>query len=145
MCANAMCWSVCHFSIFAKTSCPMPLLLTLSPFDQSLGLHMQISAPFCFDCGRMARRSNQNSIRSSPSIRSKSDGAGPGVRSTVMYGAFGRTRSRVSLFKFLSMLEWFVRVVLMSYFFNAHVESATQVSRCAKRRSWMKQKKRGGK
>ena len=63
----------------------------------------------------MARRTNQNSIPSSPSspsIRSKSDGAGPGVRSTVMYGAFGRTRSRVSLFKFLSMLEWFVRVTL---------------------------------
>ena len=40
------------------------------------------------DRGRMARRSDQNSIRSSPSIpsiRSKSDGAGPGVRSTVMY------------------------------------------------------------
>ena len=38
---------------------------------------------------RMARRSNQNSIPSSPSnpsSRSKSDGAGPGVRSTVMYG-----------------------------------------------------------
>ena len=37
----------------------------------------------------MARRSNQNSIPSSPSIpssRSKSDGAGPGVRSTVMNG-----------------------------------------------------------
>ena len=42
------------------------------------------------DLARMARRSNQNSIRSSPSIpsnRSKSDGAGPGVRRTVMYGA----------------------------------------------------------
>ena len=31
----------------------------------------------------------------------------------------------------------------LSCFFNAHVESATQVIRCAKRRSWMKQKKRG--
>ena len=70
----------------------------------------------------MARRSNQNSIRSSPSspsIRSKSDDAGPGVRSTVMYGAFGRTRSRVSLFKFLSMnmLEWVV-VVLFELLFQ---------------------------
>ena len=71
--------------------------------------------------GRMARRSNQNSIRSSPSspsIRSKSDGAGPGVRSTVMYGAFGRTRSRVSLFKFLSLFEWFVQVVLFELLFQ---------------------------
>ena len=33
----------------------------------------------------------------------------------------------------------------LSCFFNAHVESATQVILCAKRRSWMKQKKRGGK
>ena len=64
-----------------------------------------------------------------------------------MYGAFGRTRSRVALFEFLSLLEWFVRVVLFELLqvFNAHVESATQVIRCAKRRSWMKQKKRGGK
>ena len=47
------------------------------------------SKKFALIRGRMARRSNQNSIRSSPSnrsIRSKSDGAGPGVRSTVMYG-----------------------------------------------------------
>ena len=72
----------------------------------------------------MARRSNQNSIRSSPSspsIRSKSDGAGPGVRSTVMYGVFGRTRSRVSLFKFLSLFEWFVLVVLFELLFQGRM------------------------
>ena len=34
----------------------------------------------------MARRSKQSSIPSNPSMLSKSVGAGPGVRSTVMYG-----------------------------------------------------------
>ena len=98
----------------------------------------------------MARRSNQNSIRSSPSIpsnRSKSDGAGPGVRRTVMYGAFnlGELDREFRCSSFFPCWSRLFELCCLSCFFNARVESATQVIRCAKRRSWMKQKKRGGK
>ena len=57
----------------------------------------------------MARRSNQNSIPwpSSPSIRSKSDGAGPGVRSTVMYGEqiCARARTKRLHFSYVRLLH----------------------------------------
>ena len=81
--------------------------------------------------GRMARRSNQNSIPSSPSIRSKSDSAGPGVRSTVMYGEriCARARRRGCIFltcvscmgevsSFCLCSSRFVRVACLSCFFG---------------------------
>ena len=90
--------------------------------------------------GRMARRSNQNSIPSNPSIRSKSDGAGPGVRSTVMYGeqicARARTRGCILIraspawagrgLEFLSLFESLCSSCLFELFLLvelSHVET----------------------
>ena len=83
------------------------------------------------------------SVHVRDSCRADADAALASLRPAVWRHA--HLRPPVSLF------EWFFELFCSRFelrcsscFVNAHVES-TQVTRCAKRRSWKKQKKRGGK